>query len=100
MKKIVAFSLVFTLLSVAVLAQGPGDKLRHQNINESFKKGQLTRGERFELRKNQARYHTMKRRAHRDGRVTPYERRKLHKTKAHNRRETFRFKHNRRHRML
>jgi hypothetical protein len=100
MKKLLLLSIAAVLLTAAVSAQGPRDGIRHDRIHEGFRSGQLTRPERFELRKDQGHYNNLQRRAHRDGRVTPMERRRLHHAKVHNRRETFRFKHNRHHRVL
>jgi hypothetical protein len=100
MKKLFALGLILTLLSAAAIAQGPGDRYRRHNIRQGFRSGELTRLERMELRKDQFRLESMERRARRDGRVTPYERRKLHKMRAHTRREAFRFKHNNRRRVL
>src|SRR5262245_15368147 len=100
MKKILALALILVTLSVAASAQRPGDRFRRHRINNSFNSGQLTRPERFELRKDELRYRSLERRSRRDGVVTPMERRKLQKTKRHNRRELFRFKHNGRHRII
>lgn len=100
MKKLVALGLILTLLSAAAVAQGPRDRIRHHSIRQGFRSGELTRLERIELRKDQFRLERMERSARRDGRVTPYERRKLHKMRAHTRREAFRFKHNNRRRVI
>lgn len=100
MKKIFALSFLVMILTVAASAQGPRERFQKHRIREGFRSGQLTRPERFELRKDQFRYQNMQRRVHRDGVVTPIERRRLHKQKAENRRERFRYMHNRQRRVI
>ena len=96
MKKIFIFSLLFVLISGAALAQRPWVTSPNIRLNNN----QLTWGEKKELRKNAVRYHAMKRRAGRDGRVTPIERRKLRRAKCDTRRDLVRFKHNGRRRII
>jgi hypothetical protein len=97
MKKILVFSLALVLISAAASAQirprGPFPKFEPGN-------NQLSRGEKKELRKDAVRYRMMKRRAGQDGIVTPFERRRLHREKCEARHELFRFKHNRRRRLI
>lgn len=100
MKKLLAVGFMLMILTVAVSAQGIRERVQKHRVREGFRSGQITRPERFELRKDQFRYRTMERRAHRDGRVTPMERRRLHKMKAENRRDQFRFRHNRQRRVI
>ena len=100
MKKLFVFGVILTLLAASASAQGPGDRMRRQRIERGFDNGQLTRPERFRLHKNEFRYKVEKRRTHRDGRVTPHERRRLHKMRVHERREIFRLKHNGRRRLI
>ncbi|MBI5858890.1 MAG: hypothetical protein HZB42_14760 [Sphingobacteriales bacterium] len=101
MKKILALSLVLIVLSAAASAQaGPGSQFRKYRVQRGYNNGQLTRSEKFELRKDVVRYQTMKRRATRDGVVTPFERRKLRKAKCEGRRDLFRFRHNGRRRVI
>lgn len=100
MKKLVALSFLVMILTVAVSAQTTRERIQKHRVREGFRSGQITRPERFELRKDQFRYQSMQRRAHRDGRVTPIERRRLHKQKAENRREQFRYMHNRQRRVI
>ena len=95
MKRIFALSMIMLVLVAAVSAQGPGDRYRRHSVRHGVRSGDLTRMEALELRKNNMRINSLQRRAHRDGVVTPYERRKISKAKAHNRREAYRFKHNR-----
>lgn len=99
MKKIFFLGLVFALFTTASFAQ-QGRLADHQRIRQGFATGQLSRGEKFKLQKNNHRYHQAKRKAFRDGRVSPMEKRKLHTMKRHDRRETFRFRHNDRRRII
>ena len=95
MKKILIFSLTLVLTSAAASAQaGPGSRFRKQEIKMGFSQGQFSRPERFELRKDVSRTQIMQRRAHRNGIVTPLERRRIHRSKCDTRRDAFRFKHN------
>lgn len=100
MKKILVLGVVFALFTVAASAQPGRDMARKHRIERGFDNGQLTRGEKFRLQKNQMNYRFERRRAHRDGRITPMEQRRLHKMRADDRRETFRYKHNVRRRVI
>jgi hypothetical protein len=100
MKKIFVLAMVLTLLAAAASAQGPGDRTRRQRVEQGFNNGQLTRPERFRLQKDRIEYKVERRRAARDGRITPMERRRLSQMRRHDRHEAFRFKHNRRRRIL
>ena len=96
MKKILVSSLFLVLISASALAQ----RTRAMSSNVRFNTNQLTWGEKKELRKDAVRYHAMKRKAGRDGRITPIERRKLRRAKCDNRRDLVRFKHNNRRRII
>ena len=99
MKKIISLSIVLVLLAAAATAQrGPGDRIRKQRLHNHYR--QITPLERFDLRKDVFRYEVIQRRARRDGVVTPFERRRLHKTKTNIRQEAFRYKHNNRRRVI
>ena len=101
MKKILSISLILILLSVAASAQrGPGDRIRRSYVAPGFNNGQLTRPEKFELRKDAIHYKTAQRNARRDGIVTPLERRRIHRLKCETRRDAFRFRHNGRRRVI
>jgi hypothetical protein len=100
MKKILVLSLLVMLVSTTVSAQTQSDRLRRHRIYKGFSNGQITRPERFDLRKDQFRYRLQQRRVHRDGVVTPFERKRLNKTKRHNRLELFRYRHNNRSRII
>lgn len=92
MKKILAFSFILVIMSVAVSAQrGPDIGLR---------KGNLNRYEKMELRKDVVRTQVLKKRTGRDGVVTPFERRRIHRSKCDTRRDLFRFKNNGRRRVI
>jgi len=93
-------SIVVVLFTAVAVAQAPGDRFHRNSIRQDHRTGQLTRPERFELRKDRMRYSHLQRRVHRDGIVNHSERRKLHHRKVHNRREAFRFKHNARRRPI
>lgn len=100
MKRILLLSFVLTLFVASASAQDRGDRIRRHRIERSFDNRQLTRPEKFRLQKDRFRYKAEKRRAVRDGRVSPLERRKLSKMRRHDRREMFRLKHNRRKRVI
>ncbi len=100
MKKLLALGFMLMILSAAVSAQTTRERIQKHRVREGVRSGQITRSERLELRKDQFRYKTLQRRAHRDGRVTPTEKRRLHKMRTENRREQFRFKHNRQRRVI
>lgn len=100
MKKILVLGVVFALFTVAASAQTGRDRIRKHRIERGFETGQLTRGEKYRLHKNQMQYRFERRRAVRDGRISPMEQRRLHKMRVHDRRETFRYKHNMRKRVI
>jgi hypothetical protein len=100
MKKILSIGFILMILAAAASAQRPGDNMRRQYIRQGFNSGQITRGERFELRKDALRYKGAQRHARRDGIVTPLERRRIYKLKCETRRDAFRFKHNGRRRLI
>ena len=96
MKKIIILSVAALFMSITTTAQQrPGDRIQKLRIERGFQKGEINRAERFHIRKDQLRYKIAQRRALRDGRITPMERRKLMMMKRHNRQDMFRFKHNR-----
>ena len=91
MKKIIIFSLILVLTSMAASAQSRGNGLR---------KGQLTRTEKMELRKDVFRNEVIRKRAHRDGVITPMERRRIHRSRCDTRRDLNRSRHNSRRRVI
>lgn len=100
MKKLFVLGLILTILAASATAQGPRDRIRRERIERGFQNGQLTRPEKFRLHQNQFRFKAERRRALRDGKVTGFERRRLHTMKRHDRREIFRLKHNGRRRVI
>ena len=100
MKKLFVLGAMLTLFIVSASAQGPRDRIRHERIERGVENRQLTRPEKFRLQKNQVRYKAERRRSLRDGKITPFERRRLHRMKRHDRREIFRLKHNGRRRVV
>ena len=101
MKKFLVFSLILVFISAAASAQtGPGSRFRKQGIQRGFNQGHLTRPEKMELRKDVYRSQILQRRARRDGIVTPFERRRINRSKCDTRRDAFRFRHNGRRRLI
>ena len=100
MKKILALGLVLTLVSFAASAQRVEDRGKRYRMEQRFNDRQFSRPERFKLRNDIFRYRIQQRRARRDGFVGPMERRRLMMMRKHNRREAFRFRHNRSRRVI
>lgn len=94
MKRILTLAIAFTLFTVAASAQQRDGKVRKQEIDRRFDNGQLTRGEKYKLHKNDVRYKRSEHRFKKDGKFTRAEKRKLHKMKRHDHKQSFRFKHN------
>lgn len=99
MKKLFFLGVAFTLFTIAASAQQGRNAIGQHRIERGFETGQLNRGEKFRLQRNDARFRHEKRHAFRDGRISPREKRRLHTMKRHDRRETFHFRHNSRNRM-
>jgi hypothetical protein len=91
MKRIMAITGFLLLLST--VSSG-------QFNNRRSRSGSVTLHERFELRRDLARYHVARQRAVHDGRVTPLERRKLSLLKNRTKRDLIRFRHNRSRRII
>ncbi len=101
MKKIFPLTMLLLFLTAAAGAQrAPGDRVLRYRVAQGVHNGQISRGERFQLRMDASRYKTMQRHARRDGIVTPYEKRRIYVMKAKTRRDIYRFRHNRRHRVI
>ena len=101
MKKILLLSLILTSISAAASAQrGPGYRSHRQRAVAGFNSGQITRPERFELRKDLVRQRVIQHHARRDGVITPMEKRRIHKAKCNTRRDVIRFRHNGRNRVI
>jgi hypothetical protein len=100
MKKLIVLTLVALGFAGIATAQRAGERLRRHSVRNGFENRQLTRPERFELRKNETRYKMAERKSRRNGIVSPVERRKLKGMKRHNKANTFRYKHNIRRRVI
>lgn len=100
MKKIVLLGAILTMFIVSASAQGPRERVRGQRVERGFDRGQITRGEKFRIEKNQKHFKREKRKALRDGRISSAERRKLQKMKRYDRRDITRYKHNGRRRVM
>lgn len=100
MKKILFVAVVFALFTTAASAQKGHDVVTHHRIQQGFRNGQLTRGEKARLHKNEARYHHARRKAVSDGRLTRAEKRKLAMIRKHDSRRVYAMKHNARRRVF
>lgn len=98
MKRIFAFAIAFTLFTVAASAQKNDAGFRDRQERRGVETGQLTRGEKFKLRQGDRKFDRTKRHFQRDGKMSRREQHKLHNMKRHHRHESFRYRHNRRHR--
>ena len=101
MKKVLSISFILILFSAAASAQrGSGDRIRKNYMAQGFNDRQITRPERFQLRKDVVHSEVTQHNARKDGVVTPLERRRIHKLKCETRRDVFRFKHNGRRKVI
>ena len=89
MKKLLTLGIAFVLTAAVASAQS-SEKL----TDHGRRKGDITRLEHRKMKNDHERLHRMEKRAHRDGKVGPRERRNLHKMRKHNRHQAYRFKHN------
>jgi hypothetical protein len=88
MKRMFFLALILTLVTTAVTAQ-----------RICPNRAQLTQTEVRHLRNDQRHFRDSKRIARRDGVVTPREHRRLKMIRKHERRDLYRFKHNKRRRL-
>ena len=93
MKKLVLLGLVATLFTLGASAQTFRDDVRKPH-DRSFDAGSLTRGEKMDMRHDHGRYEKARHRAHRDGKFSRHEKKKLWKMKKHNRKQAYRYHHN------
>jgi len=100
MKKILFVAVVFALFTTAASAQRGHDVITHHRVHEGFRDGDLTRGERARIHRNEARYRHERRKAYRDGKLTMAERRRLNKMRHYDSRRIYAMKHNGRQRMF
>ncbi len=101
MKKILFLGFILTLFAAAASAQvTDGHRYRHQREMQSLHRGELNRPELRRLHQDRVRYKMARRRTYSDGIVTPFERRRLHNIRRHDRRELYRFRHNNHRRVI
>jgi hypothetical protein len=100
MKKFASTFLLFVLITTAASAQKPSQRFRNHRSESRFNSGQLTRPEKFQLRKDAMQYRALNKRVHLDGVVSPLERRRLMQSKRDGRRDLFRYRHNNRRRVI
>ena len=100
MKKIFVLGVIMTLFVGAASAQRISDPIHRQRVENSFNTGQLTRPEVRRLHNDRVRYKDERRRAFRDGRLNPMEKRRLQHMRHHDRRDLYRFRHNGRRRAI
>lgn len=102
MKKILFLGLMLTIIAASASAQTgrKADRFRHHREMKSFRQGDLNRFELKRLHNGERRITSARKRAHRDGRVTPFERRHLSKMRKDQRRDFYRFKHNKSRRVI
>jgi hypothetical protein len=98
MKKILFVAVVFALFTTAASAQKGHDVVTHHRIQQGFHSGQLTRGEKARLHKNEARYHHARRKSLNDGRLSRAERMRLNHLRKFDNRRIYAMKHNARRR--
>lgn len=101
MKKILFLGFILALFAVSASAQSDdGGRFRHDREVRSYHHGELSRFEKRRLRHDRFHYGMARRRAHRDGFVSHSERRHLDRIRRHDRRESFRYNHNNRRRLI
>jgi hypothetical protein len=101
MKKIFFIGLILTLFTVVASAQvTEGQRFHHQREMRSSRRGELNHYELRRLHRDGLRYKMSRRRARRDGIVTPFEHRRLNKMRRHERHEHYRFRHNNQRRVI
>lgn len=100
MKKILFVAVVLALFTTAASAQRGHNVTTHHRIHQGFRNGDLTRGEKARLHRNEARYRHERRKAFRDGKLTMAERRRLNKIKRYDSRRIYAMKHNGRRRVF
>lgn len=95
MKKIFVLGFVLALFTAAASAQHTRSDFRNnREYHQRFDHGNLTKGDRAKLHKKDRQYKHAKKRFMRDGRISPMERKQLAKMKRHDRKYTYRFRHN------
>jgi hypothetical protein len=100
MKKILFVAVVFALFTTAASAQRGHDVVTHHRVEQGFRNGDLTRGERARLHRNEVAYRHERRHARKDGRLTPAEKRRLAHIRKFDSRRVYAMKHNSRRRVF
>jgi hypothetical protein len=101
MKKIMTFIIICTLIAATSSAQQrTGDRFRKFRIEQGFRQGSINRPERMRLHRDEMRVRLEERRAGRDGRIGPMERRRIQQMKKRERRDMFRYRRNNRRRVI
>jgi Ni/Co efflux regulator RcnB len=97
MKKIFFLGLILMLFAAAATAQQTrGNRLRHQREFRSLHRTELSHHELKRLHRDEARFKLARKKAFRDGMITPSERRQLRRLKEYQRHELYRSRHNNR----
>lgn len=99
MKKIIFAAAVLSIMLAGQIADaapnnGRSQYNQHRRIQQGVRSGQLTRPEAAHLRVQQAKIRNYKTMAMADGRITPAERRLIHKEQAKANHNIYRAKHN------
>ena len=94
MKKILFVAVVFALFTTAASAQRGHDVVTHHRVQQGFRNGDLTRGERARIHRNETHYRHERRRAGRDGKITRAEKRRLAHIRKYDSRRIYAMKHN------
>ena len=93
MKKIFFLGLILTLFAAAATAQQTrGNRLQHQSEFRSLQRTELNHQQQRRLHRNEARYELARKKAYRDGMITPSERRQLRRLKEYQRHEFHRLR--------
>jgi hypothetical protein len=95
MKKLIFLSLMFSALALGASAQIRESRIDRHRAEHGYREGQLNRMEMYSLGQDHRRVEMAKRRAHRDGFVAPFERRRIQHLKREQRSDAFRYRHNR-----
>jgi hypothetical protein len=99
--KIILAGLFLSFFTVAASAQiRHTERLNHNRFHQGIRNGEITRHEAKELRKDHFRLRRAEQLSHRDGRVGPLERKRIHRLKREQRRDFIRFNHNRHRRFI
>jgi hypothetical protein len=94
MKKILILGLVLCLfVGIASAQQTPRDRFFRHRVEQSFRRGEISRFERRELYRDHFRLKMIRRRILRDGFATPYELRQMNRLRREQRYELYHYPH-------